>query len=116
MLVEILVVGSVVGLAGAFVAYVARSEMRLSRAMKARMAERGFASDDNAPPLRPTELRLEARFGWRGKLADGRAVRVFVGRGFGPALSPEANVTSTGHYFYTWALLPPAPASSDACD
>jgi hypothetical protein len=90
----------------ALIATAARREVRLIAALHAKLAKRGFAREPELPRVSPEGLALEPRFAWRGVLANGTAVVMVAGRGFGPSISKAAKITSTGHYFYVWAIVP----------
>lgn len=110
---EIVGLAVIVAVVAALVLYVVPKELRLTRALKQGMASRGLLPDSTSPRLQPKELRFDPRFGWRGALA-GRSLQFFVGRAFGPRISPDAKITSTAQFFYIWVLLPASPPFDDA--
>ena len=113
MTANVFVVALVLGLT-VFVVWVVRNEVASVKALRGLMANRGFAVESVAPSVVVEDLRLEPRFAWRGAFAAGVDGYLIVGRGWGEPLSSQARMTSTGHYFYVWAIVPPRAGCDEA--
>jgi hypothetical protein len=89
----------VVGAFAGFLVWAARRSRQLDDALLAHLAPRGFVREPNLPSFDAGAVRFEPRVAFRGP----SCVLVF-GRGIGERLGDEP-LTSTGHFFYIYALL-----------